>query len=89
MNELSRWKENRIRREIYIEHLKHPKVSPNGAGSNGTKLQGQNGNAGPNERILNRRKKSRPEWILLRLAVSAIILAAWFWVYLGQFRIHG
>jgi hypothetical protein len=75
MNELSRWKENRIRQEIYIEHLKHPKTSPNGTGSNGTKLQGQNGNAGP---------KSRPEWILLRFTVSAIILAAWFWVYLAE-----
>ena len=89
MKKLLRWKENRIRQEICTEHLKHPNTFSNGAGSNGTELQAQNGNAGRNERIPNRGKKSRPEWILLRIAVSATILAAWFWVYLGQFRIHG
>jgi hypothetical protein len=36
MSGLPRWKENRIRQEIHLAHLKHAKTSSNGAGVDGT-----------------------------------------------------
>ena len=36
MSGLPRWKENRIRQEIHLAHLKHAKTSANGAGVDGT-----------------------------------------------------
>jgi hypothetical protein len=38
-----RWKENRIRQEIPLAHLKHPKSSANGAGAHGAYPLGWNG----------------------------------------------
>ena len=43
MSGLPRWKENRIRHEIYLGHLKHTNTSPSGAGFNGANRQGWNG----------------------------------------------
>jgi hypothetical protein len=36
MSGYARWKENRIRQEIHLAHLKHAKTSSNGAGVDGT-----------------------------------------------------
>ena len=93
MSGLERWKENRIRQEIYWVHLKHTDASPSGGGLNGGKLQAWNGTSailleqtlGPRaEGIPNRREKNRLPWIIVRVA----LLAAGLWVYLGQFVIH-
>jgi len=43
MSGLPRWKENRIRQEIPLAHLKHPKSSANGAGAHGAYPLGWNG----------------------------------------------
>lgn len=99
MSGLPRWKENRIRQEIYLGHLKHTNTSPSGAGFNGANLQGWNGTSvlfleeTPGMRsakeIPNRRKKNRSPWIILRVALLAAGAADCLWVYLRQFGIHG
>jgi hypothetical protein len=43
MSGYARWKENRIRQEIHLVHLKHAKTSSNGAGVDGTYPPGSNG----------------------------------------------
>jgi hypothetical protein len=97
MSELLR-KEHRIRQEIYLEHLRHPRISSNGTGSRGASLQGSNGTSVllleeapgtlPDKYIPNRRKKRRLLWITLRFAPLAAGVAVWLWVYLNQFGIH-
>jgi hypothetical protein len=94
MSGLQRWKENRIRQEIYRVHLKHTDVSPSGAGLHGGNLQAWNGTSvllleqtpgtRAEKRIPNRREKNRLPWIIVRVA----LLTAGLWVYLGQFVIH-
>ena len=94
MSGLERWKENRIRQEIYWVHLKHTDASPSGGGLNGGKLQTWNGRSvllleqtlgtRAEKRIPNRREKNRLPWMIVRVA----LLAAGLWVYLGQFVIH-
>jgi hypothetical protein len=98
MSGLPRWKENRIRQEIHLAHLKHAKTSSNGAGVDGTYPPGSNGtsvrfleqrpNTGSDKRTSNRRNENRLPWMILRLALLAIGVAAWLWVYLCQFGIH-
>ena len=43
MSELERWKENRVRHEIYRVRLKHTGASPSGGGLSGGNLQAWNG----------------------------------------------
>ena len=98
MSGSARWKENRIRLEIYLEHLKHTETSPNRAGLNGANAQGWNGTpvlflqrtlgSGSDKRIPNRRKRNQLPWIILRVALLAAWAAACLWVYVGQFGIH-
>ena len=98
MSGLPRWKENRIRQEIHLAHLKHAKTSSNGAGVDGTYPPGSNGTSvlfleqrpdtWSDKRTSNRRKENRLPWMILRLALLAVGVAAWLWVYLGQFGIH-
>jgi hypothetical protein len=40
------------------------------------------------KRTPNRRKENRLPWAILRLALLAVGVAAWLWVYLVQFGIH-
>ena len=99
MSGLPRWKENRIRQEIHLAHLKHAKTSSNGAGVDGTYPPGSNGTSVPfleqRPRILGPISEPRTEGtridlsgMILRLALLAIGVATWLWVYLGQFGIH-
>jgi hypothetical protein len=98
MSGLPRWKENRIRQEIHLAHLKHAKTSSNGAGVDGTYPLGSNGtsvlvleqrlDSGSDKRTSNRRKENRLPWTILRLALLAAYVALYLWVYLGQFGIH-
>ena len=93
MSGLERWKENRIRQEIYWVHLKHTDASPSGGGLNGGKPPARNGTSAillqqtlgtREEGIPNRREKNRLPWIIVRVA----LLAAGLWVYLGHFVFH-
>ena len=98
MNGLPRWKENRIRQEVHLAHLKHPKTLFNGDGAHGAYPLGRNGtsvrfleqrpNTGSDKRTSNRMNENRLPWMILRLALLAIGVAAWLWVYLCQFGIH-
>ena len=69
MSGYARWKENRIRQEIHLAHLKHAKTSSNGAGVDGTYPPGSNGTSvrfleqrpdtGSDKRTSNRRNENR------------------------------
>jgi hypothetical protein len=96
MSGSERWKEGRIRQEIYLQHLKHVDTLSRGAGLSGTNSQGQTpalflrqtaGNRS-GKPIPNRKKKDRLLWIMLRVALLAAGVVAWLGVYLGQFGIH-
>jgi hypothetical protein len=92
MNGPARWKEDRIRQEIYLRHLKHTNTAPNGAGHTGVNLRGWNGTSVPflektpgtrsEKRIPNRGEKNRLPWIILRVALLAAGVATCLWVYL-------
>jgi hypothetical protein len=91
MSGLPRWKENRIRQEIHLAHLKHAKTSFNGTGVDGTYPLESNGTSvlfleqrpdtGSDKRTSNRRKENRLPWLILRLALLAVGVAAWLRVY--------
>ena len=92
MSRTARWKEDRIREQIYLEQLKHTETGPNGAGLNGAKSQGGSpvlflqqtfGSRSP-----NRRKKNQLLWNILRVALLAVWVAICVRVYLAQFGIH-
>jgi hypothetical protein len=93
-----RWKEDRIRQEIYLRYLKHINTAPSGAGHDGANLQGWNVTSvplldktlvtGTEQRIPNRREKTRLPWMILRVTLLAAGLAVSFWVYLSQFVIY-
>ena len=98
MSGLPRWKENGIRKEIHLAHLKQAKTSSNGAGVDGTYPLGSNGTSvlfleqrpdtGSDERTSHRRKELRLPWMILRLALLAAYVALLFWVYSDRFGIH-
>ena len=84
-----RRRENRVREEIYKEHLKHRQASPNGAGlhaSNRTiiELDGQTPNDRPAQCTPNRRKKHQLGQAILPPPVLGGGLGIWYWVYLRQ-----
>src|ERR1700746_369512 len=97
MNGLPRWKENRIRQEVHLAHLKHPKTLFNGDGAHGAYPPGRNGTSvlfleqtpgtRSDKRTPNRRKENRLPWMIVRLALLAAGVALYLWVYLGQFGI--
>jgi hypothetical protein len=92
MNGLQRWKENRIRQEILLAHLKHTQASSNGAGAHEAYPLGWNGTSilflertpgtRSDKQTSNRRKEHRLPWMILRLALLAVGLAAWLWLAL-------
>ena len=94
MSRSARWKEDRIREQIYLEQLKqkHTERLPNRAGLNGVNspggtpllfLQQTFGSRSP-----NRRNKHQLLWNTLRFALLAAWVAICVRVYLGQFGIH-
>jgi hypothetical protein len=98
MNGLPRWKENRIRQEVHLAHLKHPKTLFNGDGAHGAYPLGRNGtsvrfleqrpNTGSDKRTLEPKERESTSLDDSTLALLAIAVAAWLWVYLCQFGIH-
>jgi hypothetical protein len=96
MSGSARWKEDRIRQEVYVEQLKHAETPANGAHLNGSDSPGRTpvlllqqtfGNRS-DKLVPNRRKKNQLPWIILRVALLAGWAAVCLWVYLGQFGIH-
>jgi hypothetical protein len=92
MSTSARWKEDRIREQIYLEQLKHTGTLASGAGLNGTSspggtpvlfLQQTFGSRSPNPR-----KKHQLLWNTLRVALLAVWVAICVRVYLGHFGIH-
>jgi hypothetical protein len=82
-------RENRVREEIYKEHLKHRQASSNGAslrGSNGTtiELDGQIQDDQPAQCTPNRRKKRPIGRVILPPPVSGGGIGLWYWVYLSR-----
>ena len=98
MSGSARWKEDRIRQEIYLTYLKHTNTAPSGVGHSGANLHGWNERSAPflektagtrwEKRIPNRREKNRLPWMALRIALLAAGVATRLWMYLGQFGIH-
>jgi hypothetical protein len=98
MSELTRWKENRIRQEIFKEHSEASKTAFSRAGFDGADIPGGNGTSvlfleqTPSTRldkwIPNRRKEHRLPWIVRRLALFVTGLGISLWVYLAKFGIH-
>ncbi len=97
MSGSARWKEDQIRQEIYLRHLKQTNTASSG-GHSGANLDGWNGTPAPflkkeagirwEKRIPNRREKNGLSWITLPIALLAAGVAVSLWVYLGQFGIH-
>ena len=92
MSTSARWKEDRIREQIYLDQLKHTETLASGARLNGTTseagtpvlfLQQTFGSRSP-----NRRKKHQLLWNTLRVALLVVWVAICVRVYLGQFGIH-
>jgi hypothetical protein len=96
MSGSARWKEDRIRQEIYLRHLKQTNTASSGAGHSGANLHGWDGTSAPflekkagirwEKRISNRREKNRLPRIALGIALLAASLAVCLWGYLGQFH---
>ena len=84
-----RRRENRVREEIYKEHLKQRQASPNGASlhaSNGIiiELDGQTPDNQPAQCAPNRRKKHPLGRVILPPPVLGGGLGLWYFVYLSQ-----
>jgi hypothetical protein len=84
-----RRRENRVREEIYKEHLKHRQASSNGASlqaSNRTiiELNGQTPDDQRAQCMPNRRKKHPLVRVILPPPVLGGGLGLWYWVYLRQ-----
>ena len=61
MSGSARWKEDRIRQEIYLTYLKHTNTVSSGAGHSGANLRGWNGGSAP---FLEKTSATRSEkWI--------------------------
>jgi hypothetical protein len=86
-----RWKEHRIRQEVYLQQLKHTDTLSRGAGLSKTNSQGQTpallvpqtGNRSF-KRIVNRTKKDLLLWIMSRVALLAAGVMVRLWAYLGR-----
>jgi hypothetical protein len=90
MNGLARWKANRIRREIYLEHLKHTNTSSSGARFGAAN---QIGSYRRSVLVLEKKpaarsKKNRSLWIILPIALLAPGVATCVWLYLGYLGTH-
>jgi hypothetical protein len=96
MSGSARWKENRIRQEIYLEQLKYIDTLHSGGGLNGARSQGstpalfvqQIVDNRSDKEIPNRRTENRLPWVALRVVLVAAWAAVCLWVWLGQFGIH-
>ena len=86
---LLRRRENRVREEIYKEHLKHRQASSEGAsqhGSNGTtiELDGQAPDDQPAQCTPNQRKKRLIGRVILPPPFLGGSIGLWYWIYLSQ-----
>jgi hypothetical protein len=84
-----RWRENRVREELYKEHVKHSEALANGAGrqgSNGTTLEpdGQTPEALRAQGTPNRRKACPLSGVILPPPLTCGAVGLWYWVALCQ-----
>ena len=84
-----RWRENRVREEIYKEHLKHRQASSDDAslhGSNGTtiELDGQTPDDQPAQCTPNRGKKRPIGRVILPPPFLGGSIGLWYWTLLSQ-----
>jgi hypothetical protein len=98
MSELSRWKEFRIRQEIYLESLKESSLAPNQVDSGGTNtgvshtslelLRRDNPGRRSGRQVSTRTKNHRISGMLLRSGVLAGGVAICLWLWWFEFGIH-
>ena len=98
MSELSRWKEFRIRQEIYLESLKQDSLASNQVGSGGTNtelsqtrlewLRRDNPGLRAGRPVSTRTRKHRLSGVLLRSGVLAGGVAICVWLWWVEFGIH-
>jgi hypothetical protein len=97
MSTFRRWKEERIRHYVYLEQLKATQNLSGGVSLNGARSEGRNESSdrflhlGPDS-VRDRRTSTAKEndvfaW-MLRLAILAVGVATWFWLYLCQLGVH-
>ena len=84
-----RWRENRVREEIYKEHLKQRQAASDGASlhrSNGTtiELDGQTPDGQPAQCTPNRRKKHPIGGVILPPSFLGGSIGLWYWTFLSQ-----
>jgi hypothetical protein len=84
-----RRRENRVREEIYKEHLKHRQASSDGASehrSNGTTIElvGQTPDDQPAQCTPNRRKKRPIGGVILPPPFLGGSIGLWYWIYSSQ-----
>jgi hypothetical protein len=92
MSGSERWKEHRIRQEVYLQQLKHTDTLSRGAGLSKTNSQDQTPalllrqTAGKRsfKRIVNRTKKDLLLWIMFWVARLAAGVMVRLWAYLGR-----
>jgi uncharacterized membrane protein YccC len=98
MSELSRWKEFRIRQEIYLESLKESSLAPNQVDSGGTNtevsqtslelLRRDKPGRRAGRQVSTRTKNHRLSGALLRSGVLAGGVAICLWLWWVEFGIH-
>ena len=98
MSELSRWKEFRIRQEIYLESLKQSSLPSNQVSSDVTNteispegvewLRRENPDLRADRQVPTRTKKHRLSGMLLRSGVLAGGVAICVWLWWVEFGIH-
>jgi membrane fusion protein (multidrug efflux system) len=86
-----RWRENRVREEIYKQQLKNMSASSNGTSLHQpdrvtTALRQPTADARAVERVPVQRKSRLVRWILLPLLILVAAGGVWFWVYSSQFE---
>jgi hypothetical protein len=84
-----RWRENRVREEIYKEHLKHRQASSDGAGLLGSnvttiELDGQTPDDQPAQYTPNRGKKRPIGRVILPPPFLGGSIGLWYWTFLSQ-----
>jgi hypothetical protein len=90
------WKEERIRRHIYLDQLKTAQNSSGGVSLSGVHFEECNGRSVFQERpdslgesqTSAGNKNDRFWWTMVRLGVLGAGAAVWFWIHAGQPGLH-
>ena len=98
MSTFSRWKEERIRRHIYLDQLKNAQNLSNEVSVDEARPEEDSGTSDcfleeRQDTALERgtsigEKNNSLSWAMVRLALLGAIAAVWFWIHAGQFGVH-